>query len=81
LGEEVGVDSDPDPAPKFISDAGVTGASADFGAIDTDAVAAPFVEVASATALPGLFLVAPFSAIGFSAGDGWAAEMGWWIES
>ena len=31
LGEEVGVDSDPDPEPRFMSDAGVTGARADFG--------------------------------------------------
>lgn len=32
FGEEVGVDSDPDPAPdSFISDAGVTGARANFG--------------------------------------------------
>lgn len=76
MGDEVGVDSDPDPAPKFMSDAGVTGARADFGAIDTDAAAGPVVGLASATALPGLLLAVPFSAIGFKAGDGWAAEMG-----
>lgn len=76
MGEEVGVDSDPDPAPKFMSDAGVTGARADFGAIDTDAAAVPVVELASAAVLPGLLLAVPFSAIGFNAGDGWGAETG-----
>lgn len=47
LGDEVGVDSDPDPEPRFMSDAGVTGARADFG-VSTAAEVTPDDEEAGA---------------------------------
>lgn len=84
FGDEVGVNSVPEPVPRFISDAGVTGARADFGVLEADEVAVIVAEMVESLlsdpgADTGVYIGAIerlCSAIGNNAGDDWLTEMG-----
>jgi len=75
LGDELGVDSVPEPLPRFINDAGVTGARADFGVLEADEAVLLAIEeslLSDGGADTGVYIFPtciPFSAIGNNAGD------------